>query len=231
MNKALISATDTNSTALNYPELFAKEIKPPVKLSCLELKNSGVTTSGVYEIDPDGEGGSDSFNVYCDMTTDGGGWTLVSAFYEFDPLTYGVEWNEGIQDDYDPSLNTQKSFSLNVLPTDRTQVAFGKDLNPTDVDYFNFVYTIGDIPKTVITGLKTGLNYHIYRNMNYYYADPEKNLLNTSNINNLLTIDRVGTTGRDWAVALIYYKADRGYAYKGENRGIVENFAWTVWVR
>ncbi|MBK6533672.1 MAG: hypothetical protein IPF99_30025 [Deltaproteobacteria bacterium] len=37
------------------------------------------TPSGAYIIDPDGAGGRDAFRVYCDMRTDGGGWTLVAA--------------------------------------------------------------------------------------------------------------------------------------------------------
>ena len=40
---------------------------------CSDLLKSGTTQNGVYSINPDGRG---SFNVYCDMRTDGGGWTV-----------------------------------------------------------------------------------------------------------------------------------------------------------
>ena len=43
------------------------------KKNCAELYKAGERFSGVYGIDPDKAG---AFDVYCDQTTAGGGWTV-----------------------------------------------------------------------------------------------------------------------------------------------------------
>ena len=59
-------------------------------LSCKNILDNGNSEGNkIYWIDPDGAGGTSSaFEVYCDMTTDGGGWTLVTRFVKGDTSTF-----------------------------------------------------------------------------------------------------------------------------------------------
>lgn len=65
----------------NYSGLLHKPGSEPFCFSycllardCSTLYSSGVRTSGVYTINPDGQS---TFPVFCDMHTDGGGWTVI----------------------------------------------------------------------------------------------------------------------------------------------------------
>jgi hypothetical protein len=86
------------------------ETAPSLPISCAALKAKDVKTpSGSYEIDPDGDGPRTSFKVYCEMSADGGGWTLAAKM-DGNKTTW----------DYDSPRWTDDS----TVGTDSTDLAF-----------------------------------------------------------------------------------------------------------
>lgn len=66
----------TRWLAENNTQEIRQSVVPP--FSCLDVLTQRPTSpSGIYKIDPRGLGATR--DVYCDMETDGGGWTLVTA--------------------------------------------------------------------------------------------------------------------------------------------------------
>ena len=82
--------------SFQFLSLFFKRISTVITLylstakNCVELYHSGQRISGVYTIDPDGSG---AFNVYCDHTTSGGGWTVFQKRMD-GSVDFNRTWND-----------------------------------------------------------------------------------------------------------------------------------------
>jgi hypothetical protein len=68
-----------DSLSLKMGELRKRKLVSSYPYSCNTLASEGVTESGVYTVYPTGPLGT-SYNVYCDLVTDGGGWMLTWAY-------------------------------------------------------------------------------------------------------------------------------------------------------
>ncbi|XP_071807613.1 microfibril-associated glycoprotein 4-like [Asterias amurensis] len=121
---------------------------------CSEIRASGVSTSGVHTVQPLGYG--EAFRVYCDMETDGGGWTVfqrrqdgsVDFYLDFANYSRGFGNLEGefwLGNDNLHRLTAQGEYELRVDLTDFDNVtgyAIYDTFSIADVSY-NYSLTVG----------------------------------------------------------------------------------------
>lgn len=202
--------------------------------SCKELSDAKLLSgAGVYQIKPNG---TDEISVYCV-----GASTMIVAQFETDPVS---NWNEGIQEDYDPTLASGRSFALNSnqIPP-HSNVLFGQ--NFTAPYCVQMTYTTGDLDNSVHSGCSVMNKYYVFRSSTGWYddynPDADYNVANDSVRLNTLTLEfhtqsdvRQTESDYTWAFAPgTGGTAYRGYAYSGSNLSatVQSGTAWTVFVR
>ena len=116
-------------------------------LSCLEILNNGASQGDdTYWIDPDGLG---AFEAYCDMTTDGGGWTLVAALtnrYAREDAPAHFFTQDFLQESTNWQINTQQE----AVTPNRYGILKVDDWNiPTKIRYQMRDTSTGDIVNKV----------------------------------------------------------------------------------
>jgi len=110
--------------------------------NCLNrLEVYPASSTGTYTIDVDGVGGSAPISVYCDMTTDGGGWTLLvniaSELGAIDLFTYTVGSSPSISSNYGVGMSrlqvsTATEYRLTCMETQSAERRFFvKGLDPS----------------------------------------------------------------------------------------------------
>ena len=152
--------------------------------SCKDIFDGGASTGdGVYGIDPDGAGPAAPFDVYCDMTVDGGGWTMIQRTVWDDVasavlLTNYAAWYSttvGVPVSGVYRLRGDLWNGLDVLHDAMSRVDVRKDATGLSCDPLFYATSGADLNITASAASVTGNTNYVYRGNNFQATDTPNN--------------------------------------------------------
>jgi hypothetical protein len=134
MDTALVALRVCNGSAWATIALVVWGTQDKPGLSCADiLTKMPSATSGLYWLDPDGNGGVAAYQGYCEMTLEGGGWTRVLQLKGAQDKSLG-----GVPNSQEYVDNGTWQFSKTMLKASNREVLVVETVSPFRMHLYDF---------------------------------------------------------------------------------------------